>query len=118
MGKIIQINSDFEISLYLSILAILLAVFYIFYFLTRFERVITVKELYGFGTGSYKYSSVQNIIQDTDGNVYSVRNNFLILLWNAYEIYGNFEVGKSYRVTGYGIRFLWLLPSITSVVAE
>ena len=46
------------------------------------------------------------IIQDTNGDKYYVTNLFFKLDFNKEEDYKNFEIGKTYKVKGYGVKNL------------
>ncbi len=88
--------------------------FYFYFFLTKFSRIITVKDEFIEG----QYRSIINIISDTENNVYQIKNKALLLKFNASELLSKIESGKSYQVQGYGLRipFLNLYPNIIEVV--
>lgn len=54
-----------------------------------------------------------------NGEVYEVANSFPVLHFTAAENWNTLEVGKSYKVTGNGIRIpiLSLYPNIVTVTA-
>lgn len=74
---------------------------------TRFERTITVKS-----NESYRTKR----ITDTENRVYIVANDFLQLHFTSAEVFGMMQVGKTYKVKGYGLRVpvLGMFPNITS----
>lgn len=88
--------------------------FYFYFFLTKFSKIITVKDEFIEG----QYRSIINIISDTENNVYQIKNKALLLKFNASELLSKIESGKSYQVQGYGLRipFLNLYPNIIEVV--
>lgn len=94
-----------------AIILLSLLTFYIFYFATRFEKTITVKDKQNIGQGG----RFRNVIIDSEGNVYRTSNTTLLLFFNSYEIFAGIETGKTYKIKGYGIRFMNELPNIISV---
>ena len=82
-------------------------------FSNHFSRTITVKEKTNYGVAR----SVSNIIMDTNGNVYTVMNMYLVLNFNAANDFASLEVGKTYHVSGYGISipFLQMFPNINEI---
>jgi len=79
----------------------------------HFSRTMTVKEKTNYGTGRY----VKNIVVDTSGVVYTVEPMYLVGDFDAISKYASLEIGKTYRVSGYGISipFLQMYPNITKV---
>ena len=78
-----------------------------------FSRTITIKEKSNYGVGRY----MNNIVMDTGGNVYTVHNMYLVGNFDAVTDFATLEIGKSYRVSGYGISipFFQIFPNINGV---
>jgi hypothetical protein len=78
-----------------------------------FSNTITVKEKSNYGAGRY----MKNIVMDTSGAVYTVEPMYLVGNFDAISKYASLEVGKTYRVSGYGISipFLQMYPNITQI---
>jgi len=81
--------------------------------LNHFSRTITIKEKSNYGMGRYMH----NIVMDTTGRVYTVAPMYLVGDFDAISKYASLEIGKTYRVSGYGISvpFLQMYPNITQV---
>lgn len=100
--------------MYGTIIAVLVVLFYVYFFSTRFSnRIITVKKD-DIIKASGKYS--QNLVGATNGSLYSVKSNPLILFFKSAEIMNQLEEGKTYMISGYGIRIPMIntYPQITS----
>jgi hypothetical protein len=97
----------------IGILVIYVLAMFVVPYLYPFSRTITIrgKSIYGAGR------NMNPIITDTTGAVYTVNNNWLVGDFDAVTRYGGFEEGKTYRVSGYGVRvalpFIQLFPNIT-----
>ena len=78
-----------------------------------FSRTITIKEKSNYGMGR----SMNNIIMDTEGNVYTVSNMYLVGNFDAVTDFATLEIGKRYTVSGYGISipFFQMFPNINAV---
>jgi len=96
---------DDVINIFLLLLFLLLLIsattgYAFLYYNSAMEKVITVKEkwvkYYG---GGAKY-----LFSDTEGNVYSVEDSWLLLKFDASDRYAKLEAGKTYRVRLYGWR--------------
>lgn len=87
-------------------------VFYIYFFITKFKRIITVKDDFVIGLNK----NVFNVLSDTHNNIYVIDNRYLLLHFDAVEILANIEKGRTYTITGYGLRipFLNLYENIIS----
>lgn len=103
---------------YFDIFKLLVAVFIIiqiiniiYYYLTKFERTITVDE-------KYAYSSKRRgqTISDTNNVVYVLRDLLVLFHWTSVDLFNEIDVGKTYKIQGYGIRvpFLGWFPNIIS----
>lgn len=100
---------------FIQFVILLIAMFYMYYFATRFSHVtITVKKDDIIKTNG-KHSS--NLIGTTDGRVFQVSTNPLVMAFAASEILNTLEEGVTYTVSGYGRRvpMLGLYPQITMV---
>lgn len=87
----------------------------IFPFFYPFSTRITIKEKVTYGAGR----NMNTIVTDTTGKVYTVHNNLLLGDFDAISRYASLEEGKTYNVSGYGVRvafpFVQLFPNITRV---
>jgi len=83
----------------------------IYYHLTKFERKITVDE-------KYAYSSKRRgqTISDTNNVVYVLRDVLVLFHWTSVDLFNEIDIGKTYKIQGYGIRvpFLGWFPNIIS----
>ena len=80
---------------------------------TYFTKTITIKEKESLKNGKYG----QNVVADTDGNIYSISNSIFYGFYTSTELYTKIVENQKYQVTGYGYRipFLGLFPCIISV---
>jgi len=78
-----------------------------------FSTTITVKGKTNYGAGRY----MKNIVMDTTGKIYTVDNMYLVGNFDAINDFAELELGKSYRISGYGISypFLQMFPNITQI---
>ena len=91
---------------FVLIVVIPIVIKYLYYLKTMFEIKITIKDKYKqFNSPENDYDDLL-IIQDTNGNKYNVTNLFFKLDFNKEEDYRNFEIGKTYKVKGYGVKNL------------
>jgi hypothetical protein len=83
----------------------------IYYYITKFERTITVDE-------KYAYSSKRRgqTISDTNNVVYVLRDVLVLFHWTSVDLFNELDVGKTYKIQGYGIRvpYLGWFPNIIS----
>jgi hypothetical protein len=83
----------------------------IYYYSTKFERTITVDE-------KYAYSSKRRgqTISDTNNVVYVLRDVLVLFHWTSVDLFNEIDIGKTYKIQGYGIRvpFLGWFPNIIS----
>ena len=95
---------------------VLFLMFYIYYFCTKFNNVVITINKDDIVVTSGGNS--QNIVSDSDGNVYKISNNVMVFFFTASELLGKLEENKKYKINGYGLRipFLGLYPQITSFV--
>ena len=86
-----------------------------YYQFTKFTKTITIKNKYNSMKGG-RYSGTDYMIEDTDLNLYKVINVVWKLDFNQTEDWNRMEVGKTYKVNGYGKRmsFVGKYPSIYS----
>ena len=87
----------------------------IYYQFTKFTKTITIKSKYN-AMKSGRYGGTKYMIEDTDLNLYKVVNVSWKLDFNEAEDWNRMEVGKTYKVNGYGKRmsFVGKYPSIYS----
>ena len=87
----------------------------IYYQFTKFTKTITIKSKYN-AMKSGRYGGTKYMIEDTDLNLYTVVNVSWKLDFNKAEDWNRMEVGKTYKVNGYGKRmaFAGIYPSIHS----
>lgn len=106
-------NKGTKPMLYLYLSLLIITMYYIYYFITKFEKVITVKKIYLFG----EYKITTNMISDSEGNLYKITNQPLLLSFDSAEILSNLEPNKQYRINGFGIRvpFLGLYNHVTEM---
>jgi hypothetical protein len=81
--------------------------------MSRFEKSITIQSKDGVNGRYGKWY----IITDTDANVYAIKNETLLGHFTSMELFSKLEIGKTYRVSGFGVRVPWLgwTPIITNV---
>lgn len=89
---------------YIYSLIIYVSLFYIYFFLTKFKRIITIKDDFIIGINKQIY----NIIHDTNNNIYLIDNRYMLLHFSAAEILSNIEKNKRFQITGYGMRIPFL----------
>lgn len=97
---------------WLLLLFAVLSIFNLIYvYSTLFEKEIIIEEKNTYG------SKVNNQkISDTEGNVYVVENSLYMWQWTSLELFNKLDVGKKFKVKGYGIRLpiLGMIPNIIS----
>lgn len=112
--KLLNINDKMTtFKLYLYVYITFLIVLFIYYFLTKFEKVVTIKKKFNYGI--YKFNN--NFVSDEKGDVYMVVNSYIAFYFRGVEDFSKMEIGKKYKITGYGYRigFLDMYPMLTSV---
>ena len=72
----------------------------VLYYTTHFEKTITIKDKY---TRYRRHGSNYHVV-DTDNNIYQIGNVWFKLDFNRAEDFTKLEIGKKYKVEGYGIR--------------
>ena len=87
----------------------------IFYYYTSFEKDIVVKEKYTFQTYNRYSSKPYYYVVSTDDVTYEIVNMWWKFDFNKINDYGKLDVGKTYRVKGYGIPFLGILYNIYDI---
>ena len=101
----------------LIVIAIVLPILirFIYVYSTPFSRTITIKQKNEYSRGR----TFSNTVADVTGEVYEVANSYPVLHFTASENWSTLEVGKSYKVTGNGIRIpiLSLYPNIVTITA-
>ena len=88
---------------------------FIYVYSTPFSRTITIKQKNDYSRGR----TISNTVADATGEVYEVANSYPVLHFTASENWSTLEVGKTYKVTGNGIRIpiLSLYPNIVTITA-
>jgi hypothetical protein len=106
-------NIDKTLKKYLYITILIVTVFYVYYFLTKFERTIKIKQLYLFG----ERQITSNMVSDYENKIYKINNQPLLLNFDSAETLSKLYAKKSYKIHGFGIRvpFLSLYENITHV---
>jgi signal transduction histidine kinase len=101
------------IAFYGILLAAFLIIQIVYVYLTRFERIITVKEKHEFSTGKY----IRNTISDEEGNVYQIQSSLPLLHFREAEIWLQLEKNRKYTILAYGWRIpiLGLYPNIVGL---
>ena len=103
LNNLKSIKNSF-IKFFVFIIVIPIIIKYLYYVKTKFEITITIKDKYkNFNSQDNDYDDLL-IIVDTNNNKYNVTNLFFKLDFNKEEDYKNIEIGKTYRLKGYGIR--------------
>mgnify|MGYP006086683225 CR=1 FL=1 len=99
-------------NLYLAAFVIYIISFYLYFFITKFERTITVSEELLIGINK----NILNIVVDEANNTYQLKDVLLLWSFNTDTNMVNLRPGETYRVKGYGVRmgFLGLYPTIIS----
>ena len=72
-------NIDNPLKKYLYITILIVTVFYVYYFLTKFERTIKIKQLYLFG----ERQITSNMVSDYENKIYKINNQPLLLNFEA-----------------------------------
>jgi|TARA_Y100000389_G_scaffold106183_1_gene103107 hypothetical protein len=70
-------------------------------YLIKFKKTITIEEKNTYGS---RNSDGNQTVNDTEGNIYVVKNSLYYLHWESVELYNKLDVGKTYKVEGYGMR--------------
>jgi len=85
----------------------------IYVYSTPFSRTITIKQKNDYSRGR----TISNTVADVTGEVYEVANSYPVLHFTASENWSALEAGKTYKVTGNGIRIpiLSLYPNIVTL---
>ena len=108
-----KLLTDYPLPSFFIIIFILSIIFKIIYdFSTPFTKTITVKEKYLRNAGRRRKDVY--MIVDTDNNIYQLTDVWYRGEFNMANDYIGLEVGKKYKITGYGkrIHFLSWYPSV------
>jgi hypothetical protein len=110
------IQKVFDNNLVVIIIAVILLpilIRCIYVYSTPFSRTITIKQKNDYSRGR----TISNTVADANGEVYEVANSYPVLHFTASENWSSLEAGKSYKVTGNGIRIpiLSLYPNIVTL---
>jgi hypothetical protein len=70
-----------------------------------------------YGSGYGRSATVENMVIDSEGCVYSISNNIVILNFTAAELLLNLKVGGTFKVRGHGLRIpmLGMYHNITRI---
>jgi hypothetical protein len=84
---------------------------------SAFEKDITVKKKYTMLNG-VRYLTTHYMVVATDGSIYQVSNVWWRADFNNVKDWNNMEVGKTYRVKGWGYRvpLFGIYPNIYEIV--
>ena len=96
---------------YLWWLVAYLVIFYAYYFNTKFEKTIFVRQEILLG----EHRGAINLVEDQQTKeLYKLHNTWLLLHFNAAELSALIQEGGQYKIKGYGVRvpFLGLYPCI------
>ena len=106
-----KLNRSWKIIIVILIIFVVLNV--VLYFGTHFTKNITIKDKYI----RYRRSASNYHVVDVEGNIYQIRNVWFKADFNRAEDYQTLEKGKTFNVSGYGIRIplLGMYPSIYKV---
>jgi hypothetical protein len=101
-----KINSIYIIAIVYIILSALYS------YTTYFTKTITIQDKESLRNGSYG----QNVVSDTEGNIYTIDNTIFYGFYTSTELYTRLDENKKYQITGYGYRvpILNWFPSILS----
>jgi hypothetical protein len=99
--------------MYLSVFIVYAIIFYIYYFMTKFERTITVKSEFLKGD-TLDNRRLNNYVSDINNKVYKLQNHYLLWHFITTNNISKLEKGNTVKIKGYGIRvgFLGLYPNI------
>jgi hypothetical protein len=99
--------------IYVTSLLLYILFFYIYFFITKFEKTVTISD--EFLQANAK--SLTNMVADTKGTTYALRDVLLLWSFNTSDNIVRIAPGETYLIKGYGVRipFLSLHPTITSV---
>ena len=84
---------------------------------SAFEKEITIAKKYT-SIGGVRYAYTQYMIVATDGSIYQVSNVWWHADFNNEEDWNALEIGKTYRVKGWGYRvpLFGMYPNIYKIV--
>lgn len=71
------------------------------FYSTKTVRVVTVKEKWIKASGSDRQ---RYLFSDTRGNVYQIKDSWMLLRFDASDRWARLDVGETYRITFYGWR--------------
>lgn len=97
---------------YIIVFVLLVIMQMIYSYATYFTKTITIKEKESLKNGKYG----QNVVADTDGNIYSISNSIFYLFFTSTELYTDVNESQRYQVSGFGYRIpiLNIFPTIIS----
>ena len=91
----------FILKFILFLLVIQIIINILWQYLIKFKKTITIEEKNTYGS---RNSDGNQTVNDTEGNIYVVKNSIYYLHWESVELYNKLDVGEKYEVEGYGMR--------------
>ena len=116
LNSVMSKEDKATLKMYISVFAVIVVVFYTYYFATRFtNRQITINK--DDMLKSNGGNAAKNLVSDSNGVIYSVASSPLILHFSSSEVLNTLEVGDSFVISGYGTRVpaLGLYPQIVTI---
>jgi hypothetical protein len=101
-----------QIYIFIIIIILIIMINIIYSYSTYFTKTIKIKSADFVRNSKYGL----NIIADTNNNIYVVHNSLFYGFFEATELYKKIEIGKTYKITGFGLRIpiLNMYPNIIS----
>tara|TARA_B100002052_G_scaffold296048_1_gene323707 strand:+ start:5772 stop:6119 length:348 start_codon:yes stop_codon:yes gene_type:complete len=101
--------------LYIIIISFILLYDIIFYYFTKFEKIVTVKSKY---LSRNEGKRDRYMMSDVENNIYHVQNRPLSWEFNEAENWNSIIIGKTYKISGYKkrIRLLDMYPIIIEII--
>jgi len=105
--------AKFMIIFYLVLIFVPVIISWIYYYYTRFTRIITIKKVHHFS----RQGTLGLMFEDTDENNYKLTRFFFKGEFKTLEYWNLLKPAQQYRVHGWGIRhpFLNLYPQVYKV---
>lgn len=104
---------------YIAIILIVIILSVIFEVGSGFEKEITISKKYTMLNG-VRYLTTRYMVTATDGSIYQVSNVWWLADFNNVEDWNNMDVGKTYRVKGWGYRIplFNVFPNVYEIVSK
>ena len=106
---------DLELIWYIFyIISFLLFLDIIFYYFTKFEKIVIVKSKYIRKKGKRD----RYMMSDVENNIYHIQNRILSWEFNESEDWNSIIIGKTYKISGYKRRIplLGIYPIIIDII--